>query len=176
MKCVVCGAETLAPVLKVVPFDGLPHVYLKDIEVRECPSCHETYEAIPALETLIRRLVRFVVEQPQPLTGQRLEFLRKSVGWSVEDMAKRLGVAPHRLSVWEASEQPPPQRVQDFVRVVAANSKPVESYEKMAKHRPAAAVDVLDIYFKPRRAAAGVSWGPASMAQVLAQRERADAK
>lgn len=175
MKCVMCGSQTSPPVLKVIPFDAMPGVYLKDIQVHECPTCHETYEDIPALGVLVRRLAKIVSEQPQPLTGPAMEFLRKAIGWSVEDMAKRLGVSPAKLSEWETAGGHPPRRVEEFVRVLAKNTKPVDSYEKI--DRPRKATSASPVYFlTPTVAAQGVSWRTSSVPAAARELARAEAK
>src|SRR5579883_463805 len=102
MKCFECGTEmTSAHENYHYTACGLPNVTLKDIEVRRCPNCGDYEPLIPQIEDLHRVIAFAVATQPSRLSAAEIKFLRKYLGWSGADFAKRMGVSQETVSRWE---------------------------------------------------------------------------
>src|SRR2546425_3135547 len=101
MKCTECGTQMKAR-RENYRYDecGLRHVTLMGIEVRRCPRCGNYEVSIPHVEKLHRLIARVVIEKTTRFTGEEVRFLRKSLGWSGSDFAKRMGVTDETVSRW----------------------------------------------------------------------------
>lgn len=80
---------------------GLRHVTLKGIEVSRCPDCGNFEISIPRLEGLHRLIAKTLIEKMTRFTGAEIRFLRKSLGLSAADFARRMGVTVETVSRWE---------------------------------------------------------------------------
>jgi putative zinc finger/helix-turn-helix YgiT family protein len=80
---------------------GLPHVTLIGIKIGRCSQCSNYEITIPHIEELHRLIAKALIEKPNRLSGSEVRFLRKSLGLSGSDFAKRIGVAQETVSRWE---------------------------------------------------------------------------
>jgi len=80
---------------------GLSRVYLKDVPVRRCSSCEAVTMRIKGLASLHRTIALAVLSKSDRLEGEEVRFLRKHVGLSGKDFARRMGVSPEMVSRWE---------------------------------------------------------------------------
>lgn len=77
---------------------GLDYVYLKDVPI--CKTIHG--EALAVELALIERdIAREIVSQGIPLRGAEVQFLRKSLGLSMEKFGKLLGLSAPAILKWE---------------------------------------------------------------------------
>lgn len=85
---------------------GLPNIVLLDIEKRQCPNCGEVSLSIPRPLPLHKAIAMSIIDQPSRLTPHEIRFLRKWLGWSGADFAKRMAVDPATVSRWEKVDDP----------------------------------------------------------------------
>lgn len=129
MKCAECGSA-----MKVgrenVKYDqmmSLP-VTLANVEVRRCPQCGEYEVVIPRLEEVLRVLAGAIIRKPRRLTGEEVRFLRKYLGWSGADFARRMGTQPETVSRWEHGTAAIGPQADRLLRLMVATVPPVEEY------------------------------------------------
>jgi len=80
---------------------GLSRIYLKEIPVRRCSGCGVVTVRIKGLGSLHRTIALAVLSKVDRLEGEEVRFLRKHVGLSGKDFARRMGVTPEMVSRWE---------------------------------------------------------------------------
>jgi putative zinc finger/helix-turn-helix YgiT family protein len=134
MTCMTCGEHMKArrENYRYVT-SGLPFVTLQGVEVRRCANCGETEVAIPAIEGLHRAIAGALIRKRAGLAPPEIKFLRKYLGWSGADFAKRMGTSPETVSRWENGAKPMGGLADRLLRVLVAKEAPVSDY----------AVDVL---------------------------------
>ena len=80
---------------------GLRYVTLKGIDVSRCHECGNYEISIPRLEGLHRLIAKSLIEKVTRSTGEEIRFLRKGLGLSGADFARRMGVTVETVSRWE---------------------------------------------------------------------------
>jgi DNA-binding transcriptional regulator YiaG len=78
----------------------------------------------------LKNIADIVVGSANPLTGQEIRYLRKSLGKSSRDFAKLVGVTPDQVSRWELNRNRPEPSADKLIRMLACHGEPV-----MAKHK-----------------------------------------
>lgn len=96
---------------------GLPNVYLVGITYWVCKECGKQAAEIPALNDLMVKIARLVVEQEAPLSGKEIRFLRKRLAKRSTEFAKIIGVTPEQISRWENDNNPPSESADKLIRV-----------------------------------------------------------
>lgn len=129
MKCVRCGTEVTER-RGEVDYDSLPGTRLKNVPIRECPECGESYTGIPNMEGLDETLAKLVISQSTRLTGDEIRFLRKYLGLSQEDLARKMGVQPESISRWENERANMSEPHERLLRSIAVHETPVDDYTK----------------------------------------------
>lgn len=110
---------------------GLPNVLLQNITIGECSGCTDGGgPEIPNILGLHECLAAFLVLKKERLVSYEIRFLRKSLGWSSKDFAKKMNVKPETVSRWESDDSPhamglPNERL---LRLYVATEKPIENY------------------------------------------------
>ncbi|OJH35922.1 type II TA system antitoxin MqsA family protein [Cystobacter ferrugineus] len=106
MECLNCGGkmETRRENHRYTE-SGLDNVTLVGVEVRRCATCGEWELVLPRVEALHRSLALTLVRKRTRLTAKEVRFLRKYLGFSGEDFARRMHVAPETVSRWETGKQ-----------------------------------------------------------------------
>ena len=127
MKCIECG-HAMTTKRENVPFAALPGAVLVGVEVSRCPKCGASETAIPAMENLLGALANAVIRKRARLTGDEVRFLRKYLGYSSADFAKRIGSSPSTVSKWENGAQPIGLHSDLLLRAMVALDKKIESY------------------------------------------------
>jgi putative zinc finger/helix-turn-helix YgiT family protein len=129
-RCRACGQADLLSSKEQYRYDesGLPNVLLEGITVRRCPACHEFEVVIPRVTELHRAIVLAVVQKTTRLTGAEVRFLRKYLGYSGVDFARRMGVSPEVVSKWEHDKDPIGGQSDRLLRLLAIRDRPVEEY------------------------------------------------
>src|SRR5690606_8452585 len=84
---------------------GLPNVTLVGVPARKCRECGCVRVRIPGIEGLHRTLALTVLRKQSRLTGAEVRFLRKYIGLSGADFARRVGAEPETISRWENDKQ-----------------------------------------------------------------------
>jgi putative zinc finger/helix-turn-helix YgiT family protein len=98
-------------------------VTLVGIQVRRCPGCGNYEVSIPRIEQLHRLIARLLIEKMTRFTGAEMRFLRKSLGLSSGDFARRMGVTVETVSRWEQNAVPVGPQADRLVRLLVAQGK-----------------------------------------------------
>jgi putative zinc finger/helix-turn-helix YgiT family protein len=108
---------------------GLPNVIIEDaVKVTTCGRCGETYTSIPAIEGLHREIAAAVIRKKGRLAPAEIRFLRKYLGWSGADFAKRTGTKPETVSRWENGRTLMGPQADRLLRLLVAKETPVVEY------------------------------------------------
>jgi DNA-binding transcriptional regulator YiaG len=130
MPCPNCGGEL------TVSFEdlhytecGLPYVVLKNIHTETC-GCGNVLRTIPKLAELHRLLALTLIKKNGPLENFEITYLRKSLGWSKADFARKLHVQRRMPSQWERAENPTKMSPQNdlLLRSLVAVDNRITSY------------------------------------------------
>jgi putative zinc finger/helix-turn-helix YgiT family protein len=130
MTCLECGAPMKVDRSRgVVPYTlaGLPQVLLYGVEVRRCANGHEE-TAIPRIAQLHRLIASLLVRKPARLAPEEIRFLRKHLGYSQADFARRMGVAPESVSRWETGAIAMKPTAENLLRLMVVTQAPIRDY------------------------------------------------
>lgn len=125
--CYECGGRVTSS-REVVPFKSLPGVLLGGVEVHRCQECKEFEVVIPNINALEAELVRFLVQKPCKLDPAEIRFLRKSLGWSQEDLAREMMTRHETVSRWENGAQHMKPQSEWMLRVLVLSTSPIREY------------------------------------------------
>ncbi len=130
MNCGYCGKSGCTEKREQHVFveSGLKNVTLANVPVRRCDSCGEVEVLIPRLPELHRLLAEMLIRKESNLAAEEFRFLRKHLGYSSSDFAKKLGVTPETISRWESGKHPLDPPADRLIRMMVATSKPVNRY------------------------------------------------
>lgn len=147
MKCISCGAKMLPPVRRDgVPYPcGLRNAQINRVFVHECPECGEEEVDVPRPLELHRQLARAVAMKPGRLTPDEIRFLRKHLGWSGVDFARRFRVTPQTVTRWEKGGIRMNRQAELLLRILAPALPPVAAYPNAGALPDDAQVAVLDL-------------------------------
>ncbi len=108
---------------------GLPYVFLKNIYTERC-ECGQIFRTIPKMAELHRLLALQLVRKSGPLENFEIAYLRKSLGWSKADLARKLHVQRTQPSKWEREENPTKMNPQNdlLLRALVAVNNRITSY------------------------------------------------
>lgn len=109
---------------------GLRNVTLRDVTVRSCPACGARLATIPRMAELHRALALALLRKPERLVPGEIRFLRKHLGWSGADFARKLHCSPSQVSRWESETSPVPMSnaYELLLRAAVALGEKVEDY------------------------------------------------
>lgn len=108
---------------------GLDNVMLADIKIRRCPDCGDVCVSIPGMEELHQEIACAVARKAGHLNPAEVRFIRKYLGFSGADFAKRMGVTPETVSRWESGAKPLGPISERMVRLAALAMTPVRNYD-----------------------------------------------
>jgi putative zinc finger/helix-turn-helix YgiT family protein len=130
-RCVACGEPVKTrrePRYRYVE-SGLPNVELENVvTTTTCTKCGETYTGIPAIEDLHRKIAAAIIRKKGRLAPEEVRFLRKLLGWSGTDFAKRMGTQPETVSRWEHGKAAMGPQADRLLRLLVARETPVTEY------------------------------------------------
>lgn len=133
MRCTECGFRGELRIERGdYDFEALPGTVLRDVEHRTCPECGSIAVVIPALAELTKTLASLVVRKASPLTPAEFRFLRKALGWSGQDTAKRLGVQAETVSRWEHGKRVIGPTADRLIRLCVVAFDPITDYSAEA--------------------------------------------
>lgn len=129
-KCRTCGKGELASRTETHLYteSGLPNVVLVGVEVRRCPACGHQEVVLPRITELHRVIAHAVIHKRGRLSGTEVRYLRKYLGWSGVDFAKRMGVDASTVSNWETDKNPIGPSSDRLLRLMVVHETPVEKY------------------------------------------------
>jgi len=107
MKCIECGYKTKEERQERTLQLDLPyHVVVRDSPLHVCPNCGAEYPGVTAPGRTFEALARWIAQRPGRLHGSEVRFIRNAMGWSQEQLGRRLGVAVETISRWENAKRP----------------------------------------------------------------------
>lgn len=137
-KCRSCGTGTLTRRIEERPLDSLPSVVVHGLKVTRCEQCGAEAVSIPRLEELHEVVAKALVRKRGRLTGPEVRYLRKWLGWSGQDFARRFELSPEHVSRIENGHNPISGVADRLLRVLVLTRAPVPDYS------PEDALDVHD--------------------------------
>ncbi|MCK5884863.1 MAG: helix-turn-helix domain-containing protein [Bacteriovoracaceae bacterium] len=136
MNCIMCG--TKLEKMKSEPYHytdcGLSKVYLNGITIHQCPNqeCGEEELVIPNIEKLHEVIATGVATQKNKLLPEEIRFLRKHLGFSGADFARKMGVSPETVTRWEKGKVNMKEAVERLLRVlILSNAGPFRDYDNL---------------------------------------------
>ncbi|MBN1957354.1 MAG: helix-turn-helix domain-containing protein [Desulfuromonadales bacterium] len=134
MICPDCRNAELIEKKETIRYEesGLSNVALQGILIRQCPDCGNKLVSIPNLAGLHRAIAMVLVNKPERLVAEEIRFLRKSLGWSKADFAKKFHVRLEQVSRWESEANPKQMQVQNelLLRAIVAKGQKIQDYEE----------------------------------------------
>ncbi|MBC7792411.1 MAG: helix-turn-helix domain-containing protein [Clostridia bacterium] len=111
-------------------------ITLHDVRLFSCSECGVETPAIPKMEALFREVAHTLASKRDRLMPQEIRFLRKHLGLSGRDFAKKMGVDHTTVSKWQSTKSPQDMGVvaERLLRMFVLTEKPIETYplEQMA--------------------------------------------
>lgn len=118
--CPLCGAQALTEQIGSTPFVGAVDVHIDGVSIWSCAACGERLTELPALRSLVDRVVRAVAGRAGRLEGIELRLLRQHLGWSAAEAARQLGVDPATVSRWEGGHRSMSLPAEKLLRLAVA--------------------------------------------------------
>jgi putative zinc finger/helix-turn-helix YgiT family protein len=108
MKCHECGQAEMETARKSYHYRecGLDNVTLAEVVVQHCPSCGTDFVSIPAMASLHQAIALTLIEKTEALSAKEIGFLRRSLGWSSDDLAAYMHVDVRTVKRWENNDAP----------------------------------------------------------------------
>lgn len=135
VKCFDCrSSELITETIANYRYDecGLPNITLKSITQRRCPNCGSTFVSIPGMKGLHRSIAIALISQNSKLTPAEIRFLRKSLGWSASDFARKFHTSAPVISRWESERMSKSMSTANelLLRVLVAQGQKIENYQE----------------------------------------------
>ncbi|NOY94715.1 MAG: helix-turn-helix domain-containing protein [Deltaproteobacteria bacterium] len=127
MNCLMCNGPLVATTGSY-EYASLPDTMLTNVEIRRCATCDEEEVVLPQLAQLNRVIAAELIRRPQALVPAQFRFLRKVLGWSGVDLARRFGTTKETVSRWENGHIPISPMADRFLRLAVAYETPVQDY------------------------------------------------
>lgn len=103
MRCPSCNQEELHESVGSIKYieSGLPNITIKGLKLQRCNACGEELVSIPNMPGLHKAIANFLIQKSAKLATNEIIFLRKYLGWSQQEFAKKIGVKPETIVKWE---------------------------------------------------------------------------
>jgi putative transcriptional regulator len=105
--CYDCGAPgPLDQTTELRPYLEASGLHLEvEQTIYTCSQCGAVHLGVINIEGLHDVIAAAIMHNPSRLRGPEIRFLRKYLGWSGEDFARRFKVSPSTVSRWENGKQ-----------------------------------------------------------------------
>ena len=107
---------------------GLSNVVLINAVTTTCSRCGEIYTGFHAIERLHKAIAAALIRKKGRLAPEEIRFLRKSLGWSGVDFARRMGTTKETVSRWESGKLSMGPQADRLLRMFVAKGTPIEQY------------------------------------------------
>ena len=132
MKCLECQETEMVESRENHRYQesGLPNVVLRNVLVRRCPACGIQTVSIQGIAGLHRSLALALIRRRERLTPAEIRFLRKSLGWSGVDFARKFHMRQEQISRWESGSRHVHMSISNelLLRLLVAQGQKVEDY------------------------------------------------
>ena len=133
VKCFDCrSSELITESIANYRYDecGLPNIILKNITQRRCPNCGSTFVSIPGMKGLHRSIATALISKNSKLAPAEIRFLRKSLGWSAADFARKFHTSAPVISRWESERMSVSMSTANelLLRVLVAQGQKIGDY------------------------------------------------
>lgn len=133
MICSECSKSEMIEKRENVRYDecGVPNIVLESVKVRQCPTCGHRLVSIPCMSELHRCIAVHLIKKVARLSPADIQFLRKYLGWSKNDFARKMHVKTEQVYRWESEKAPKPMMVQSelLLRAFVALGQKIENYD-----------------------------------------------
>ena len=127
-KCNECGGQVEQSIgTYLYDAEGLK-VTLQEVPVTRCDGCGGTGVVIRGIAKLNRAIASAIIREPGRLLPAEVKFLRKSLGWSGNDLALNLGVDAATVSRWENGHDPIGPQADRLIRAMVVLESPIPDY------------------------------------------------
>ena len=127
-KCRSCGSRSITIRLEDRPLDSLPSVTLRDLKISQCAECGAEAVSIPRIEQLHEVVAKALVKKPGRLSGPEVRYLRKWLGWSGRELARRFDLSPEHVSRIENDHNPIALVADRLLRILVLTRSPSPDY------------------------------------------------
>jgi putative zinc finger/helix-turn-helix YgiT family protein len=129
MRCPNCNSEMSCAISSYVYTEcGLDNVCLEGVEICNC-SCKEQIVSIPRMPELHNLIGLHLIKKKSLLDAKEIRFLRKNMGLTGINLARRLGVDNATISRWETGKNPITNAHDRSLRLVYSIIKGIKTEE-----------------------------------------------
>lgn len=109
---------------------GLDNVVLANVPMHKCTGCGEELVELKATEGLHRAIALALISKRGPFEPREVKFLRKYLGYSNRDFARKMNVSPETASRWtsEANPMRMSSTAEQLLRVLVYLGEQIEQY------------------------------------------------
>lgn len=136
--CLQCGTA-MKMKRETVQYDKLGlNLALDGVPVYRCPNCGEFEVSIRDMDGLHQEIAHALARRKERLRAEEVRFMRKYLGLSVEDFAKRMKADKGTVKHWE-SARPMNVQAEMLLRVMVLMDDSIQSYglDEMASSKAA---------------------------------------
>ena len=132
MLCTECGQETNLAIEDRPSYD-FPDLTIVNAHVYRCPDCGNEMDAVPALREKTKVIVGLILDKPGRLTAAEINYLRKFMRWTGQEMANLLGVRVEAISRWENGHSLMSTSADKLLRLVVAPAVDIDRSAMQAR-------------------------------------------
>lgn len=101
---------------------GLDNVVLRNVKLLKCQQCGSVTPMLSKINQLMRLITCALVLKRSELTGKEVRFLRKYIGFTGEQLGRKLGLTKEHISRMENDKHPVGTQTERLVRYVAMSA------------------------------------------------------
>jgi putative zinc finger/helix-turn-helix YgiT family protein len=138
-RCRSCGSRSITTRLEDRPLDSLPSVTLRELKIHRCDECGAEAISIPRMEQLHEVVAKALVKKRGRLSGPEVRYLRKWLGWSGRDFARRFDLSAEHVSRIENGHNAIALVADRLLRILVLTRAPAPDYspEQVLETEPA---------------------------------------
>jgi putative zinc finger/helix-turn-helix YgiT family protein len=132
MRCTNCPSNDEMKSTRIThkyDVSGLDNVILRGVSFCRCKHCGESYYDYGDIDQLNNVIARVLIKKKGILNGQEIKFLRKRLGLSGAEFARRVQIASETLSRYENDQTKASAVFDMMIRALAATRLPDRDYD-----------------------------------------------